>query len=112
MPFEIHTPEYDEAGRWLRTLITRESEWDDHERALMLALTAREAAECQRCGGDLTDTADPDNDAYNPFAAKRYKALPPVVCHRCVVLHDAEKPFAEHPQRHGMIHRTELVPRG
>jgi hypothetical protein len=77
----------------------------------VLALAAREATACHRCGGDLNETTDPDNDSYNPRAARRYAPLPPIVCHRCVSLHDAEAPYGEHPQRHGMIHRAELRPR-
>lgn len=95
----------------VRAVTRREAEWDEHERTLMEALAAREAAACRRCGGDLHETTDPDNDGNNPRAARRYKPLPPVVCHRCVALHEAEQPYGEHPQRHAMIHQTELVPR-
>lgn len=37
MPREVHYPEYDEAGTLIRTVVVREPEWDQHERALMLA---------------------------------------------------------------------------
>ena len=52
--------ELDDEGRLLRTVVTRESEWDDQERAKMLALAEHEASMCA-CGfpARYADT-DPD----------------------------------------------------
>jgi hypothetical protein len=63
----------------------------------------REAAECRKCGGDLTETTD--------FDSWRWSAQPPVVCLRCVVLAEAEQQHRGHPQRAGMIHRAKKAPR-
>lgn len=59
-PTETHRHVYDEAGRLVRTTVTRESEWDDMERAKMLALADYEANLCD-CGFpcEVADT-DPD----------------------------------------------------
>lgn len=59
-PTETHDHEYDEAGRLVRTVVTREAEWDDVQRANMLALADYEADLCD-CGfpSHLADT-DPD----------------------------------------------------
>lgn len=59
-PTEFHAHEYDDAGRLIRTIVTREPEWDDHERAKMQALTEYEAKVCD-CGfhESVADT-DPD----------------------------------------------------
>lgn len=78
--------------------MTREVEWDDDERAWMLGLAAREAAECKRCGGDLVETTD---------YANRYVPKPPIVCFRCVALHTSEETHSKDPNRPGMIHLTQ-----
>jgi hypothetical protein len=59
-PTESHVHEYDDEGRLVRTTVTREPEWDDQQRANMLALAEYEAGICA-CGlpKDLAD-ADPD----------------------------------------------------
>lgn len=59
-PTETHVHEYDDAGRLVRTTVTREPEWDDQQRANMLALAEYEADLCA-CGlpKDVADT-DPD----------------------------------------------------
>lgn len=49
-PTEVHEHEYDDAGRLVRTIVTRESEWDDAERAKALALTTYEQGICGGCG--------------------------------------------------------------
>lgn len=48
-PTEVHAHEYDDAGRLVRTVVTRESEWDDLEREKMLALEQYESEICS-CG--------------------------------------------------------------
>ncbi|MFS3128672.1 hypothetical protein ACLM5J_09730 [Nocardioides sp. Bht2] len=47
-PIEVHEHEYDEAGRMVRTVVTREAEWTDAERSKMLALAQfdREVCDC------------------------------------------------------------------
>lgn len=59
-PTEIHAHEYDDAGRIVRTTVTREPEWDDNQRNLMLALAQFEAESCRGCGyhESLTDPAN------------------------------------------------------
>lgn len=79
--------------------MTREVEWDADERAWMLGLAAREAAECRRCGGDLVETTDHEHNRYVPDK--------PVVCLRCVALHQSEEIHAKNRERVGMIHRAE-----
>lgn len=79
-------------------MVTREAEWDDDERAWMLALAEREAAECRRCGGDLNETTDYGN---------RYVPQPPLVCMRCLALHQADEAHRKHPEHAGMIQIVE-----
>lgn len=82
--------------------MTRESEWNDEERAWMLGLALREAAECRRCGGDLAETLD---------YAWTWRPQPPLVCLRCVALQAAEQSSGKHPHAAAMIHRVEKAPR-
>lgn len=59
-PRETHQHEYDDEGRIARTIVTRETEWDDMERAKMLALADYRASLCE-CGFPA-HVADEDPD--------------------------------------------------
>jgi hypothetical protein len=90
-PAEVHEHQYED-GRLIRTVVTRESEWDEDERAWMLGLALREAAECHRCGGVLAETTDYDF---------RWIPTPPTVCLKCVALRaDEEAHSNADPPRH------------
>lgn len=56
---EVHEHEYDDAGRLVRTIVTKEPEWDDEQRALMLALDQYERELCSGCGGHISSAFDP-----------------------------------------------------
>lgn len=59
-PTEYHDHEYDAAGRLLRTVVTREPEWDDYEREKLAALVQYEAEICA-CGlHESVADEDPD----------------------------------------------------
>lgn len=57
MPKETHTHHY-EAGKLVRTEVTRESPWDDHSRAEVAALALYEASLCPGCGNPVDETHD------------------------------------------------------
>lgn len=78
--------------------MAREPEWDDTQRAWMVALAVLEAAACRRCGGDLAETTD-----YDAFV---WEEQPPTVCLRCVALHASVDKHAKHPMAAGMIHQV------
>lgn len=59
-PTETHVHTYDDEGRLVRTVVTRDVEWDDQQRANMLALADWEADLCH-CGLP-TAVADTDPD--------------------------------------------------
>lgn len=59
-PTEVHDHEYDDAGRLVRTVVTRESEWDDSERDKMQGLAEYESEICA-CGFHRS-VADQDPD--------------------------------------------------
>jgi hypothetical protein len=55
-PAEVTEYEYDDAGRLVRSVTRREPEWDEEQRAWMLALDECERLSCDGCGGWLPDT--------------------------------------------------------
>src|SRR5690606_3854254 len=78
-PHEVTEYEYDDGGRVVRTVTTREPEWDDESRAYVLALAEYERSVCGGCGGWLPETTDPKNEG-------RYVSKGAIRCHRCDVL--------------------------
>lgn len=76
-PRTVTTVERDQDGRVSRTVAVREVEWDDEQRAWMLALAEVEAQECPGCGGHLPGTTRPgvEFDTTHPTRCKRCEAL-------------------------------------
>ena len=74
----------------VRTVTTREPEWDDESRAYVLALAEYERSVCGGCGGWLPETTDPKNEG-------RYVSKGAIRCHRCDVLHAARSAEEAHP---------------
>lgn len=62
----------------IRSVTTSEVEWDDDERASMLALTRCEHMTCKGCGGWLPETLTHEAEAYD--------VEPPTPCGKCRVL--------------------------
>lgn len=95
----------------------REPEWDDAQRAWMLALAHYEAGLCHRCGHHLADTTDPDTEPDNRDASRMWVVeQPPVECYSCRVLVQAERWWGEKikdtkqpPEAY--IHSSQLVTR-
>jgi hypothetical protein len=58
VPAELHTHAYDRRGRLVRTVVTRETEWDEEQQSLMLALQLWRARLCPVCGGDPAECQD------------------------------------------------------
>lgn len=54
--------EYDDAGRLVRSVTATEPEWDEQERAWMLALASYEAALCPNCGRPVSVCSDPNSE--------------------------------------------------
>jgi len=69
---------YDADGRLIRSVATSEVEWDDDERAKILALVRCERMTCSGCGGWLPETL-----VYEP---EDYVVDPPTPCAKCKVL--------------------------
>lgn len=58
-----------------------DTEWDEHQRGLMLAYDEWEAARCPICGGDPAECQDPDADRNNPYGKWVWWPKLPRVCH-------------------------------
>jgi uncharacterized protein with PIN domain len=63
-----------------------ESEWDETQRAWMLALADYEQSRCQGCGGDVNETFDPENDG--AWIAEAWR------CHRCTAIDAGAQHYA------------------
>lgn len=63
--------------RGKKVFTTRESEWDDEQRGLVLALLDFESQTCHGCGGFLPETTD---------EKASYTAEAPYRCYRCTAL--------------------------
>lgn len=80
----------------MRTVTTREPEWDDEQRAHVLALLEVEALTHDACGGFLPDTTGEAADG-------RFEAELPVRCHKCTARAEAIAAYmtvdhAPHPE--------------
>jgi hypothetical protein len=104
--------EHDERGLLVRSVTTQEPEWDEEQQGWVLALAMWESFRCKQCGGDLHETAHPDNDPGNPHGKGVYRALPPAECYQCTALHAARSDPAYAKDKRALIHRVELQPRG
>lgn len=83
-PKEVTEHTYDESGRLVRSVTTRESEWDDEERGTVLALGDYEHSLCGGCGGYLPETTQP---------GAAYEATLPHKCFRCAAVHSKQKEY-------------------
>jgi hypothetical protein len=116
---EITVYEYDQGGRLARSVTSRESEWDDEQRAWMRALAQYEAGLCHRCGTELAESTDPLHDPDNPHGTHVYRPSKAMRCHACTALMQAAEAFenpagpsmakAPHPQ--AVQHYVQLKPR-
>ncbi len=78
--------EYDDDGRLVRSREWVAAEWDETQRAWMLALADYEQSRCTGCGGDVNETFDPANDG--AWMAEAWR------CHRCTSIDDGADAYA------------------
>lgn len=86
MPREVHTHVRDRRGRLVRTEVTRETEWDEEQQSLMLALQLWRARLCPVCGGDPAECQDNSRQGV-------WSVPPPQRCHRQTALLRAAEPY-------------------
>lgn len=75
-PSTVTDYEYDDAGRLVRSVAEREPEWDEPERAWVLALADYRAQVHEACGTFLPDATRLEDDG-------AFRAELPVRCHVC-----------------------------
>lgn len=76
---------HDDAGRLVASV--PEPEWDETQRAWLLALSAYEADTCQGCRGQLSETTGQDDEG-RPV---RYQVDDPHRCRQCTALAVAQR---------------------
>ncbi len=88
----MHEHEHDEVGRLVRTVVTREVEWDDDEQALMLAWRMYQSL-LHTCGHYLPKSTAPE-------AEYAYEVPEPTRCNACTAIAQTVEAFkgAPHPQ--------------
>lgn len=84
-------------------MTTAETEWDEEQQGLILALQAWRDTRCKRCGGDLRETTSPEME-------DGYRALDPLCCWRCWALAGAEDKHRKSSHPHALLHRAEKKP--
>lgn len=89
-PQQVTEHEYDDAGRLVRSVTSVEVEWDDEQRAWMLALAEADAQSCDGCGGWLPHTTSIEMS--DGFVADH-----PLRCHRCEALSVRRKSVSDKP---------------
>jgi hypothetical protein len=104
-PAQATDYEYDGDGRLLRAVTRREPEWDDEQRASMLALHAYQSSLCGGCGGWLPDTTGDETDV-------SYVATDPVRCLRCTAISIQAKEYAEQDHPQALLYPTERRAKG
>jgi hypothetical protein len=83
----------------VRTVVTREAEWDEEQQSLMLALAVYEAQLCPS-GHWLPQAADPSNE-------ERYRGLN-TRCHACTAVAQEVVRLQENPHPTALLFGAQL----
>lgn len=104
-PVEVTEYEYDAAGRLIRAVTTRESEWLPEDRAEALALAAYRASLCPSgCGQPVGESTSHYEDGPEYHA----KAT---TCRACAALAEAQRAEAEHADGTARLWHVTRTPR-
>jgi hypothetical protein len=88
-------------GRVVEAVTTVESEWDDEQRGLMLALAEYEALTHGRAAG--TCRRRPTRPTRAPTGRSRHR------CHKCTAIAQAAVPYRENPQPQALMYPIDFV---
>lgn len=96
---------YGEDGRLIRSIVTREVEWDDEQRAWMTALADYEAGLCPLCGRHTSECTDPATE-------NLWKVPLPTRCFPTTAVLRARKTYDENPasMSRGLLFGATLAP--
>jgi len=73
-----------------------ESEWDETEQTVMLALQAYRASLCPLCGGPLSVCTNPENEL-------KFKGGLPIRCHATTARAVAMEPYKDQPNSSALM---------
>ena len=107
-PVEVHTPEYDEDGRIIRTVVQREPEFDAEQRDLFRALEAYEA-NLNEFGIPLDEATSIGADPGNRKGTHTYQVDDPVDWSKKAVAQQADKRGIDDPYRGNRVIRVTRV---
>lgn len=100
MPKEIHE-HFDAHDNYTgKTVVTRESEWDDYTRSRVLALAAYEGQQCPNCGNYMTLVDLPANLLHVRWAEHDNRKFA-VGQYRCLACASADTVKRSWSERHG-----------
>jgi hypothetical protein len=85
----------------VRSVTSREAEWNQPQRDLVLGLLEYEAQVCHGCGGWLPETTAKENEG-------RYQVEPPGRCHRCAAIHVKQEGYEDQKPRSLVLWLAEL----
>lgn len=85
-PLEVTDYEYDDAGRLVRAVTSRESEWTEQDTAEQLALAEYRDTLCGCCGMPKAIVQGPEKDLPRLVVSKRY-------CHARRTLIESQQAF-------------------
>lgn len=74
----------------MQSVSHKEAEWDDDERAWVLALLELEADTCPGCGGQMSVTTEAGAEGH-------YHVPAPTRCHQCTALSQAQDAYHSNP---------------
>src|SRR3954462_13378745 len=94
-PTRTFTHIYDN-GLLIRTVETREPEWDEETRDLAIAYAMWESDLCPGCNSPLSETLSSDNEGL-------YVASAPVRCHSCTAREQTADAYADTPQANSLL---------
>lgn len=101
---------HDDDGNRIGEIHDQEAEWDEAERATMLAYAALMEDTCAGCGQPLSESTDPAN-AGDPDSLAHYVVPPPRRCHSCTAVHEAFGAYRESPHPQALRFHSELIDR-
>jgi len=98
VPREVHRHKYKD-DRLIRTVVTREVEWDDEQVAWMLALTLYRS-QLGPCGHYMPHATADD-------AEERYVSPEPRRCHACTAAGVRAESYKDSPQPQALLYHAE-----
>jgi hypothetical protein len=84
----------------VRSVSVTETEWDDEQRAWMLALGLYRAGLCPNCGRAMDECTASESEG-------KYHVGPPARCHATTALSIAQAAYRDAPQAEALLWRAE-----